>query len=133
MVRVSFTVDTECSVGGGWENPRQKPVQPERAILGKIGSEYYGIPRIMDILEKYDLRGTFFVEVFAGLNGMQEELARACAQIVQRGHDVELHLHPIQYYYRKREDGELDLARLPAAKDMIGALEVQEHVQMLQK
>jgi peptidoglycan/xylan/chitin deacetylase (PgdA/CDA1 family) len=133
MVRVFFTVDTECSLGGAWENPGQKPVRPERAILGKIGSEYYGIPRIMDILEKYDLRGTFFVEVFAGLNGLQEELARACAQIVERGHDAELHLHPIHYYYRQREDGELDPAQLPAAKDMIGALVVQKQVELLQK
>lgn len=133
MVRVFFTVDTECSLGGGWENPSQKPVRPERAILGKIGSEYYGIPRIMDILEKYGLRGTFFVEVFAGLNGLQEELARACEQIVKRGHDAQLHLHPIQYYYWQREVGALAPAQLPAAKDMIGALEVQKQVELLRK
>ena len=133
MVRVFFTVDTECSLGGAWENPAQKPVRPERAILGKIGSEYYGTPRIMDILENHDLRGTFFVEVFAGLNGLKDELAGTCAEIVRRGHDAELHLHPIQYYYRQREDGELDATKLPAAKDMIGALPLGKQVELLQK
>jgi len=133
MVQVFFTVDTECSLGGAWENPGQKPVRPERAILGKIGSEYYGTPRIMDILEKHDLQGIFFVEVFAGLNGLKDELAGTYEQIVRRGHDAELHLHPIQYYYRQREDGELDAAQLPAAKDMIGVLPLPRQVELLKK
>ncbi|MGC1484320.1 MAG: hypothetical protein WA789_11045 [Candidatus Acidiferrum sp.] len=133
MVQVFFTVDTECSLGGAWENPERKPVRPERAILGKIGSEYYGTPRIMDIMESHDLRGTFFVEVFAGLNGRKDELAGTYEQIARRGHDAELHLHPIQYYYRQREDGVLDAAQLPAAKDMIGALPLPKQVELLQR
>jgi hypothetical protein len=133
MVQVFFTVDAECSLGGAWENPGQKPVRPERAILGKIGSEYYGTPRIMDILERHDLRATFFVEVFAGLNGLKDELRGTCEQIVRRGHDAELHLHPIQYYYRQREDGVLDAAQLPAAKDMIGALPLPRQVELLER
>lgn len=133
MVRVFFTVDTECSLGGAWENPGQKPVRPERAILGKIGPKYYGTPLIMDILERNDLRGVFFLEVFAGLNGLRDELKACYQQIVRRGHDAELHLHPIQYYYRQREDDQLDPAQLPAAKDMIGALPVERQVELLKK
>lgn len=120
-------------MGGAWGNPRYKPVDPERAILGKIGSDYYGIPRIMDILEENDLFGTFFVEVFAGLNGYRSELAEAYSQIVGRGHDVQLHLHPIHYYYYAIQQGLLDTNQLPPFKDMIGTLPQPIQSQMLQK
>src|SRR5438105_4947172 len=65
MVDVYLTIDTECSMGGAWDNPQLEPVAPERAILGKIGAQYYGTPLIMDILEESGLRGTFFIEVLA--------------------------------------------------------------------
>jgi hypothetical protein len=133
MVQVFLTVDTECSLGGAWENPRNKPVDPERSVLGKIGSEYYGIPRIMDILEEHDLKGIFFTEVFAGLNGLQSELAEAYAQIVKRGHEAQLHLHPVHYYYRMIKDGRLALQQVPSDKDMIGSLSRQTQFELLQK
>jgi len=133
MVQVFLTIDTECSLGGAWENPCNKPVNPERAVLGKIGSEYYGIPRIMDILEEHDLRGIFFIEVLAGLNGLQTELAEAYAQIVKRGHDAQLHLHPVHYYYRMVKDGQLALEQVPAEKDMIGSLPPQAQLELLRR
>jgi len=133
MVQVFLTIDTECSLGGAWEYPGNKPVDPERAILGKIGSEYYGIPRIMDILEEHDLRGIFFVEVLAGLNGLQTEMAEAYAQIVKRGHEAQLHLHPVHYYYRMVKDGQLAREQVPSEKDMIGSLSRQTQSELLQK
>jgi hypothetical protein len=133
MVQVLLTIDTECSMGGAWENPKYKPVDPERAILGKIGSDYYGVPRIMDILEENGLRGTFFIEVFAAMNGFHTELAKAYSGIVNRGHDVQLHLHPIHYYYWMREKRHLDVETLPAEKDMIGTLPPDRQLEMLKK
>jgi peptidoglycan/xylan/chitin deacetylase (PgdA/CDA1 family) len=131
-IQVFLTIDTECSMGGAWEDPRLSPVDPERAVLGKIGSDYYGIPRIMDILEEYGLRGVFFIEVFAGLNGFQPALTEAYSQIVKRGHEVQLHLHPIHYYYRLRNDGHLEPEKMPLDKDMIGAHTLEKQVEMLE-
>jgi hypothetical protein len=133
MVQVFLTIDTECSMGGAWENPACKPVVPERGVLGKIGPDYYGIPRIMDILEENGLRGTFFVEVFASLNGYRSDLAKAYAGIVERGHDVQLHLHPIHYFYHMVQQGRLAPEQLPALKDMIGSLPLQTQVKLLEK
>jgi peptidoglycan/xylan/chitin deacetylase (PgdA/CDA1 family) len=133
MVQVFLTIDTECSMGGAWENPQNKPVDPERSVLGKIGAEYYGVPRIMDILEQYDLRGTFFIEVFAALNGFRNDLAGAYTRIVERGHDVQLHLHPIHYYYRMVREGRLRTEDLPASKDMIGAQPLTVQVELLRE
>ncbi len=131
MVQVLITIDTECSLGGAWENPSLKPIDPELSVLGKIGSQYYGTPRIMDILEKNSLRGTFFVEVFAAMNGSRPALAEAYSQIAKRGHDVQLHLHPIHYYYHLRQEGRLDLERLPKDKDMFAAHALEKQVEML--
>ena len=133
MVHVFLTIDTECSLGGAWDNPSYKPVDPERAILGKIGSDYYGIPRIMDILEENDLRATFFIEVFAGLNCNRSDLASAYAQVVRRGHDAQLHLHPIHYYYAMIREGRLGPEQLPAAKDLIGTLPPQTQLDLFQE
>jgi hypothetical protein len=54
----------------------------------------WGIGFIMEELERYDFRGTFFVEAFAAQYFGTQGLAEACAEIVGRGHDVQLHLHP---------------------------------------
>jgi hypothetical protein len=120
-------------MGGAWDNPHYKPVTPERAIWGTIGSKHYGIPRIMDILENNGLRGTFFVEVLAGLNGYRSDLGKAYAQVLQRGHDAQLHLHPIHYYYRMIQEGRLSPEQLPADKDMIGNMPLQIQTELLQK
>ena len=131
MLQVLITIDTECSLGGAWENSDLEPIDPERAILGRIGSEYYGTPRIMDILEENGLRGTFFVEVFAGLNGSRAALTEAYSQIAKRSHDIQLHLHPIHYYYHLRKEGVLDLQKLPKDKDMFAAHSPEKQVEML--
>jgi len=120
-------------MGGAWEDPARKPVDPERAVLGKIGADYYGIPRIMDILEENGLRGCFFIEVFAALNGLQSALTEAYSQIVKRGHDVQLHLHPIHYYYFLRNDNRLEPSKMPADKDMIGAHTPETQIEMLRR
>jgi hypothetical protein len=133
MVQVFLTFDTECSLGGAWENASYRPVHPDRAILGKMSSGCYGTPRIMDLLEENGLRGVFFIEVFASLNGYQSELAAAYSEILRRGHDVQLHLHPVQYYYWLLREGEINRDRVPADKDMIGALAPETQLELLQK
>jgi hypothetical protein len=133
MVQVFLTIDTECSMGGAWENSNCKPVPPERAVLGKIGPDYYGIPRIMDILEENNLPGIFFIEVFASLNELQPDLGKAYAQILQRGHDTQLHLHPIHYHYWMVQEGRIDPKQLSATKDMIGTFPLHVQVEMLQR
>jgi peptidoglycan/xylan/chitin deacetylase (PgdA/CDA1 family) len=63
-------------------------------VYGEVDGEYYGITKIMDICEKYDCKGTFFVSTFEskvlGEDGMRE----VCQEIYRRGHDVQLHTHP---------------------------------------
>lgn len=133
MVNVYITVDTECSLGGAWQNPQWTPVGPERAVLGKIGSGFYGVPLIMDILEHNDLRGTFFTEVLARDVVDGSALSKAYISIRQRGHDVQLHLHPVFHYYHLVTQGQFRREELPAHMDLIGSLAFETQVELLEK
>ena len=94
-VSVFITIDTEHSVGGALQDSSLKPVGNERRIFGKIKNKEYGIPLIMDIAERHSISLTFFVEVFSRSYFGEEETARVCEYILNRGHDIQLHLHPL--------------------------------------
>jgi hypothetical protein len=99
-MRVYFTVDTETSMGGAWANSTYSPLPLDLTVFGKHGSESYGIPLIMSILEHHGFRATFFTEVFCTYNVGCEAVAAALKMIQARGHDAQLHLHPEQRFYR---------------------------------
>ena len=121
MLDVYLTVDTECSMGGAWDSATREPVGPERAILGLTGARRYGTPLIMDLLEEHDLRATFFVEVFASAVVGDTALGDAYREITGRGHDVQLHLHPVFHYYAEHRRGLPGAAPPPADMDRIGS------------
>jgi len=99
-MRVYFTVDTETSMGGAWRNPQYSPLPLERSMLGLYNSRFYGIPLLMDILEEHGFRATFFTEVFCGYLVGFEEVEKVFRRIRERGHDPQLHLHPVFRFYR---------------------------------
>jgi peptidoglycan/xylan/chitin deacetylase (PgdA/CDA1 family) len=99
-MRVYITVDTETSLGGAWRNPDWAPLALDLTVFGRYGSRCYGIPLIMDILEQYGFRATFFVEVFCAYLLGHEAVASVFQTIRERGHDAQLHLHPVQRFYR---------------------------------
>jgi hypothetical protein len=132
MVEVYLTVDTETSIGGAWANPQFEPVAPERAILGRIGAEYYGTPLIMDILEESGLRGTFFTEVLSAQVVSESQLAEAYSEIVRRGHDPQLHLHPVYHFYHLFRQGRIRREQLPPNMDLIGRHPLQTQIELLQ-
>ncbi len=133
MVEVLLTVDVECSMGGAWDHPEFQPVPPDRAILGKIGSQYYGTPLIMDILEEHGLQGTFFIEVLAAPVVPRSQLTEAYGEIARRGHDAQLHIHPVYDYYWQFQQGKIRKDQLPANMDLIGALPPERQAELLRQ
>ena len=97
-LRVYFTVDTETSIGGAWDKAGP-PLPLARTVFGENGSGTYGVPLIMDILEEHGFAATFFVEVFCSYHLGLETVANAFQCIQRRGHDVQLHLHPVHRFY----------------------------------
>lgn len=103
--RVYITIDTETSLGGAWRNPQYAPLGVDGPIFGTYNSRGYGIPLIMDILEEHGFRGTFFTEVFCSYVLDPAEVSRVFRYIQDRGHDVQLHVHPIYRFYRDMRSG----------------------------
>lgn len=93
-VSVFITIDTEHSIGGAFKDPNLKPVGNDRRIFGIFRNKAYGIPLIMDIADQYGIRLTFFVEILNKYYFGEEESREVCQYILDRGHNVQLHLHP---------------------------------------
>jgi peptidoglycan/xylan/chitin deacetylase (PgdA/CDA1 family) len=96
---VFFTFDVECSMGGAWADPDLRPISPSRGMMGQYGDEYYGIPMICEILDRYDIKATFFLEPFNDALGYPGETEPVCQYLVEHGQDVQLHIHPGHYHY----------------------------------
>ena len=92
-------------MGGAWRNPAYAPLPLDSTIFGKQKSGYYGIPLLMDILDEHGFRATFFTEVFCGYNVGHQEVEKVFRCIIDRGHDAQLHLHPVQRFYRDFVNG----------------------------
>lgn len=96
---VHITVDVECSMGGAWADPSLRPISPRLGMMGEYDGRFYGVPLICEILEKYGLKGTFFVEPFNDELGYPGATEPVCRYLVDRGHDVQLHIHPNHVHY----------------------------------
>lgn len=104
MTTFVFTVDVETRTNG----------EPDLDIWGRVssGTEMFGIEKIMSIFESYDVRATFFVNPYeVAING-RDGIAKAAKVIHSRGHDVELHTHPLPMYgYYGMSGAPLDVQR----------------------
>jgi len=58
----------------------------------------FGIELMMDLLERQQARGTFFLNVYEVAKHGDEVMTRAARLIHSRGHDLELHTHPLPMF-----------------------------------
>ena len=83
--KVLVSVDVEAPVGeNGVDN----------LIYGKINSSEYGIKHIMDILDDYQSKGLFFVDIAEAWEYGEKVIVDVLKYIDDRGHMVGVHLHP---------------------------------------
>jgi len=102
---VYITVDVECSMGGAWGDDALRPVPPSRAMMGEYGDRRLGVPRITEILGRYGLAATFFVETFAEEQGHPGQTEPVCRHLLDAGQDVQLHIHPNHKHYGLHRSG----------------------------
>ncbi len=86
---VILTFDTEFS------NHRD-----EMGVWYEKNGEKYGLDRILTICREFDIKATFFVDVYQ----KEQQIQKACEQILKQGHDIQLHTHPNWRYDRKRQN-----------------------------
>jgi len=103
---VFVTFDVECSMGGAWGDSGLRPVPPRRAMMGEYGGQAFGLPLICDLLGWAGLAATFFVEAFTDEQGCPGEAERVCGWLLDRGQDVQLHVHPNHRHWGMHVRGE---------------------------
>jgi hypothetical protein len=96
--RVYLTIDVECAeerVSGGTLQPARGY---EQRIWGRLRNqqEDLGIPLIVRALASGRVPATFFVEPFGSSHFGEAGLAEVCRFLLEHGHDVQLHAHPVQ-------------------------------------
>jgi hypothetical protein len=125
-LRIYFTIDTETSIGGAWQNAGP-PLPLGPTVFGEAGGKQYGVTLIMDILEQHGFAGTFFTEVFCSYHLGMDAVAKAFACIQKRGHDIQLHLHPVHRFYWEYTQG-----NPRREKDLMFQFPAEEQRQLIQ-
>lgn len=87
--KIIITIDTEVG-----EKAKHVKEGFEKFVMGKIGNEYYGIPKIVDIFDHFDLKAEFFVDVYEYKFFGEEKYKNLCTFLHKKGHGVQLHTHP---------------------------------------
>ncbi len=94
LLNVFITVDTEVwPLLSDWDmDGLARDVK--RDIYAETPEGEYGLRYQMDMLNRFGLKGVFFVEpLFAEVAG-KEVLTKIISEIQSRGHEVQAHLHP---------------------------------------
>lgn len=92
--KVIITVDTEPSIGGAFADPERNKPRIHEPVWGEVGGRSQALGFILDILVRYQLCATFFVETvhqsYFSKRMMGDYIDRICAA----EQDIQLHLHP---------------------------------------
>jgi len=91
-VHITFDIEVWCD---GWTQLDERfPAAFRRYCYGESAAGQYALPKTIEIMQRHDLQGVFFVEpLFSARFGAQwlETIVRL---IQHGGQDVQLHLHP---------------------------------------
>lgn len=86
MKNIILTIDTEGPRGSD-------PVLYQ--IWGRANDgNYYGVPKIIEICDKYDIKAIFFVDIPEIWDLGYEKIKEVILYIKEKGHDVGVHVHP---------------------------------------
>src|SRR5438876_10417379 len=92
--QVCITVDVEFTIGGAFADPVGKRPVGVESVTCPVGNTGGGLDFILQTLEQHDLPGVFFVEALNTCYFGDAPMGSIARHIRDRGHDVELHLHP---------------------------------------
>lgn len=95
MTAVYLTIDTEYSAGLAVRlGPHARQEVFDRSISCRTPCGEVGIFHQMDVMDAHGIKGVFFVDPMPAMVWGTKAIAAIVEPILQRGHDVQLHLHP---------------------------------------
>ena len=127
--RVYITIDVECAEERNVSGKMLPAQGYDVRVWGRFKNQQkdLGIGLIMRELEAQGLRGTFYTEVFGSHHFGKPALAEAVHAMHARGHDVQLHTHPVQRVADYRTRG------LPAEPDNIADYDDARQAELLKE
>lgn len=87
-IKILVTIDTESF----FYKDRFLPFDVN--IYGKIGTQEYGVGKIINLCDKFGIKALFFVDVYEHYLVGEKRLSNLCRFIDSYGHSVQLHAHP---------------------------------------
>ncbi len=119
-------------MGGAWDRPDLEPLDADTCVwCRRPGGGEHGVRAIMDVLEAAGLAGVFFVDSAIAAIDSPAALREVCREIIERGHDVQLHLHPgARAYARVRAAGPV-AGKPPGTADNLHAYDEDEQHALL--
>jgi len=88
---ITLTVDTEFS------NHKD-----DLGVFGRVGGKDCGLEFMADLLNRYGIKSTFFVDVYTDRREYIPRFTDACLSLKRQGHDLELHTHPEGLFDQKK-------------------------------
>lgn len=93
-LEVCITVDTEFDINGSLRYPDMREPIGAASIRRDCAGRSHGLGMILDTLEQYGQRGTFFIEAMNVHYFGDGPMGCIADEIQARGHDLQLHIHP---------------------------------------
>ena len=96
-VDVEYTGRPECEKDGSYK-------EFSLATMNcKVGNKYYGLPFIIETLNKNNLKGIFFVEPLSQFYFGKKQLANTINLIRKNKHEIQLHIHPAWLKFKDKK------------------------------
>ncbi len=92
MTRAIISFDTELSAGL-YQRGMDARANFESSILGRCREGDFGIHFQMDMLERFGLTGVYFIDPMPALVYGPKVIDAIVQPVVERGHEVQLHIH----------------------------------------
>ena len=92
---IAITFDIEFDINRTFKDPDSYQPRGREGLICPVGGVDVGLGRILEILGRYGLRATFFIETLHTSWFGVSEMAEVVAQIAAEGHEMQLHLHPV--------------------------------------
>lgn len=119
-VNVCITIDTEFTIGGAFSDPRINVPVSLPSVYCDINGKSHGLGYILDTLSLFNLQATFFLEALNVCYFGDDPLARVAKDILEKGQDIQLHLHPCWQLFKEKNWAEM-LRDTPPADTLVGA------------
>jgi len=122
-MNVALTFDIEFNVNHAMVPPFERKPLGMECVVARDEQGEAGLGYVLQTLEEFGLRATFFVEALQSCWFGDREMGQIAERIARAGHEVQLHLHPVWRLF-ELEDWRSAVYETPAITEIHDSLPV---------